>query len=152
VSSTKERGVLLLIDEAFIDRLDRETAIVEAAQVVPQGKKRPKVARTAVMREMLRTELDRRALARGEAVPTVEPVTFTYQDEDRETVSGAGEGGSIPDAGDVPDDQGDVEEAEEGNGVDGAAALTAETGPPPERVTPGRIRGTIRKVGVRSKA
>jgi hypothetical protein len=163
-----------LIDQAFIDRLDRETAIVEAAQVVEPGKKRPKIARTAVMREMLRIELDRRALARGEKVPTAEPLVFepepapiaepvvfaavavtVERENETETVSAEGKNegadvvGSTTD-GDVSDDRGDVEDrTEEGNGGVGAAALTAEMGPPPERVTPGRVRGTVRKVGVR---
>jgi hypothetical protein len=158
VPSTKERGVLLLLDEAFIERLDRETAIVEALQVVPEGRKRLRVPRSVVMRAMLRAELDRRATARGESVPTAEPVSFVSftttetVNVERESCSKLGsEAGSLAD-GDESSDQGDVEDRGEGNGVDGAAALTAEMGPPPERVTPGRIVGSVKRVGVRLKA
>lgn len=135
--TTKERGILLLLDEAFIQRLDYETAIV-------RRDRRANVPRTEVMRELLRERLDERAQARGDLVAILEPISAG----DREGRKGTGED-QPRDVGDVCATAGEVVDRGEGTGEVGAQALAAETGPSLERVTPGRLGGNVRMVGVR---
>lgn len=71
MASTKERGLLIHLDEGFFQRLDYETEIRNVPRRATDKKDLP---RTDVIRSLLKFALDHFAKLRGETVPEAEPV------------------------------------------------------------------------------